>query len=567
MYVFVLFVNLIQVKLCGILYTLVTINIIIYKLLQQSKFKLNMNKPIQFISIDKDGTCFLTEQAEKILSDIDGNLAIVCVAGLYRTGKSYLLNRLLGRQDGFEIGPTINSCTKGLWIWGEPIDLPERDLKVLLIDTEGLGSAFEDRNETIDMEIFCLGVLLSSMFIYNSMKNIDEGAIESLYLVINFAKRIQSSFKDVDSYSNNFPSFLWVLRDFALELIDSNGKKLTPTQYLENALKTDESDDSEVMKKNEIRGILKTFFKERDCYTIIRPINDEKKLRNIDKIPVKELRPEFVTQMDKLVAKVFNMVRPKLVQGSFLNGKMYLNLVRMYISSLNNNSLPDVKTSWKIVVDQQMEEIYDKSVRHYVDEMLSIDYNTITKLEDLVEYHNKFKLIAYDYLKDFANINVPITVYIEFMKRLDQKLQDQFDTFVQKWKDLSKKQCEAISKNIIEEYRQNNDVTDIITALDLVEDVFKVVDESMTSENKYSIIYPVLIDFFVGIFKKGFNVYKGKTDMAIKNLNQEKDHLQGVIEKQRDNFEQAKDDYESQIKELKETHLNLRLDVMGFFNF
>jgi hypothetical protein len=520
-----------------------------------------MNKPVQFISIDKDGTCLLTEQAEKIITNIEGNLAIVCVAGLYRTGKSYLLNRLLGRQDGFEIGPTINSCTKGLWIWGEPIDLPDRDLKVLLIDTEGLGSAFEDRNETIDMEIFCLGVLLSSMFIYNSMKNIDEAAIESLYLVINFAKRIQSSYKDIDNYSNDFPNFLWVLRDFALELIDSNGKKLTSTQYLENALRTEDTEDSEGMKKNEIRNILKTFFKERDCYTIIRPINDEKKLRNIDKLPVKELRPEFVTQMDKLVAKVFNMVRPKLVQGSYLNGKMYLNLVRMYINSLNNNSLPDVKTSWKIVVDQQMEEIYDKSIRHYVDEMLNIDYISITKLEELLEYHNKFKLIAYDYLKEFANINVPVTVYVEFMKKLDQKLQDQFDLFVGKWNDLSRKQCEAISTNMIKEYKQNNEDDDIIAALDLVEDVFKVVEETVTSEKKYPIIYPKLIDFFIGIFKKGFNVYKTKTDFTIKQLSQETDHLHGLLEKQKDNFERIKDDYESQIKELKDGHINLRLEV------
>jgi hypothetical protein len=35
------------------------------------------------------------------------------VAGMYRTGKSYLLNQmLLNRSDGFGIGPTVNPCTK-----------------------------------------------------------------------------------------------------------------------------------------------------------------------------------------------------------------------------------------------------------------------------------------------------------------------------------------------------------------------------------------------------------------------------------------------------------------------
>jgi hypothetical protein len=32
---------------------------------------------------------------------------------MYRTGKSYLLNRmLLNQSSGFDVGPTINPCTK-----------------------------------------------------------------------------------------------------------------------------------------------------------------------------------------------------------------------------------------------------------------------------------------------------------------------------------------------------------------------------------------------------------------------------------------------------------------------
>jgi hypothetical protein len=65
--------------------------------------------------------CF-GEEAQSILSSVQGKIAIVAVAGMYRTGKSYLLNRmLLNRSDGFGVGPTINPCTKGLWMWGKPI--------------------------------------------------------------------------------------------------------------------------------------------------------------------------------------------------------------------------------------------------------------------------------------------------------------------------------------------------------------------------------------------------------------------------------------------------------------
>jgi hypothetical protein len=47
------------------------------------------------------------------LSSIRGPVGVVAVAGMYRTGKSYLLNRMiLGRSSGFGIGPSINPCTK-----------------------------------------------------------------------------------------------------------------------------------------------------------------------------------------------------------------------------------------------------------------------------------------------------------------------------------------------------------------------------------------------------------------------------------------------------------------------
>jgi hypothetical protein len=67
------------------------------------------------------------------------SLHVIAVAGKYRTGKSYILNRvLLDRSEGFSVGHTINACTKGLWVWPELVRLEGKDC--LIIDTEGLGS-------------------------------------------------------------------------------------------------------------------------------------------------------------------------------------------------------------------------------------------------------------------------------------------------------------------------------------------------------------------------------------------------------------------------------------------
>ena len=55
----------------------------------------------------------LNPDATTFLQKIKGPIGLVAVAGMYRTGKSYLLNRmLLNRSNGFGVGPTINPCTK-----------------------------------------------------------------------------------------------------------------------------------------------------------------------------------------------------------------------------------------------------------------------------------------------------------------------------------------------------------------------------------------------------------------------------------------------------------------------
>lgn len=134
----------------------------------------------------------LNEEGRQYLVNLKGPIGVIAVAGMYRTGKSYLLNRmLLDRCGGFGVGPTINPCTKGVWMWGKPVDglTPEGDpIKVLILDTEGLGALDEDSNH--DVRIFSLAILLSSYFIYNSMGSIDETALQNLSLVINLTKHI-----------------------------------------------------------------------------------------------------------------------------------------------------------------------------------------------------------------------------------------------------------------------------------------------------------------------------------------------------------------------------------------
>jgi len=75
-----------------------------------------------------------------------------------------------------------------------------------------------------------------------------------------------------------FPSFLWVVRDFALRLEDKYGNEITSKKYLENALSEKQGISEVIESKNRVRRIINGFFKEKDCFVMIRPTEKESDL-------------------------------------------------------------------------------------------------------------------------------------------------------------------------------------------------------------------------------------------------------------------------------------------------
>ena len=192
---------------------------------------------------------------------IDFPVSVIAVVGLYRTGKSFLMNRILLEQsDGFTVGPTVNPCTKGLWLWNEVMTGQDKDgntVKYLIVDTEGIGAL--DTNSQHDSIIFSLALLLSSNFIYNSVGSIDEGALNNLSLVVNLTKHIHvrssnsgSAEDDGADFAQYFPSFLWLVRDFTLQLVNSDGQAFSSKEYLERALQPVPGFTEQIEAKNRL---------------------------------------------------------------------------------------------------------------------------------------------------------------------------------------------------------------------------------------------------------------------------------------------------------------------------
>jgi hypothetical protein len=61
-------------------------------------------------------------------------------------------------------------------------------------------------------------------------------------------------------------------------LVDEDGEQITSKDYLEKAMQIQKGFSDEVEQKNRIRRLLSTFFKERDCITLVRPLVKEENL-------------------------------------------------------------------------------------------------------------------------------------------------------------------------------------------------------------------------------------------------------------------------------------------------
>ena len=379
---------------------------------------------------------------------------------MYRTGKSYLINRmLLNRQKGFTVGPTVNPCTKGLWIWSKPIygeGSKGKRLPVLLIDTEGFGALDTDSNH--DVRIFTLAILLSSYFLYNSIGGIDESALQNLNFVINLSKFIRLKSGDTETdpeeLSNLFPSFLWVCRDFSLQLIDDNGENITAKEYLEKVL---EGTKNLQDPKNKIRKLIKAYFKDRDCSTMVRPLTNENKLQNLEDLPPEQLRPEFLEQIIALRKKVLGRVKVKTLNGKPLNGEMYLNLVKGLIGALNSGNVPNIENTWISMCKvesykafEEAEQIYENYLKENLD-------NTDDPLEEI---HKEAKEQALEHFKSKALGDISQ----EYLKQLKSKIKEKYSYYLKVQDEENKgKIIRVLNKwySILEQRIQNNEFKSI----------------------------------------------------------------------------------------------------------
>jgi len=401
------------------------------------------NAAIPFVTFNDSTRKFeINEEAVKIISKEENKqIGILSLVGKYRTGKSFLLNRVLidkKAKNGFDVGPTIKPCTKGIWLWSSPLiinnNYSNTSFPAYLIDTEGLGAYDEEVNH--DSKIFLIAILISSLFIYNSFGTIDEVALNNLSLILNLSKSLKirnnsnslnTKDDDEEEMAKYFPSLLWILRDFALKLEDSEGNVITAKQYLENALMEQKGATESIEEKNLVRKMIKTYFLERDCFPMVRPVENERDLQKLMTLSDDQIRPEFLRQSEMLRNKIYMKIKPKNFNGKLLSGQMLINLLESIIEAINEGAIPVIEDSWKYITNNECLKSIRENVEYFRKIIMDYQKENISNanfFNDLQEFStnmideivNKFKK---ENGKRFDDIN-------EYVHKLKLSLNQEF---------------------------------------------------------------------------------------------------------------------------------------------
>ncbi|XP_077245432.1 guanylate-binding family protein [Tasmannia lanceolata] len=291
------------------------------------------------------------EAIEKITTPI----AAVAVIGPYRSGKSFLLNQLLSLScyEGFGVGHMRDTQTKGIWVWGTPLELVIDGVKtsVLYLDTEGFESV--GKSNVYDDRIFALATVMSSALIYNLPETIREADISRLSFAVELAEEFYGRFATFLHFSRQFSflgnyflenrvkgqdvafepaKLLWLIqRDFL------QGKSVQ--QMVNEALQRVPNYDGNknIDQVNQIRESLAIMGDNSTAFSLPQPHLERTKLCDMMD---GDLDPNYVKKREQLKELVVSIIRPKVVQGKTLNGKEFVSFLEQIIEALNKGEIP-----------------------------------------------------------------------------------------------------------------------------------------------------------------------------------------------------------------------------------
>ncbi|CAM4570611.1 unnamed protein product [Leuciscus chuanchicus] len=258
--------------------------------------------------------------------------------------------------------------------------------------------------------------------------------------------KVRSSDEDTDNSSEFvkfFPSFIWAVRDFTLELkIDD--KDATENEYLEFALKLKHGTSRNVMEHNLPRECIKKFFPSRMCITFPFPTAPEK-VSCLDSLNPADLSSEFLKVADHFCKIVFNDSNvKKLKDGITVTGRVLGHLAKTYVDTISSGAVPCLENAVLAMAMIENEAAVKEGVQVYKSGMEKLKDSFPLELKDVSSEHQSLSSMATQTFmtRSFRDSDG------ECLKSLEENINKLFEGYLCQNEQASKRRCEDLLSSL-----------------------------------------------------------------------------------------------------------------------
>ncbi|XP_062244286.1 atlastin-2-like isoform X1 [Platichthys flesus] len=339
-------------------------------------------RPIQIVVANEEEHSFtLQEEAlERLLlrEEVqDLHVVVVCVAGAFRKGKSFLLDFMLrymykqssswvGSEDepltGFTWRGGCERETTGILAWSEVFVVEKPDgskVAVLLIDTQG---AFDSQSTIKDCAtLFALSTMTSSVQVYNLSQNVQEDDLQHLQLFTEYGRLAME-----EVYEKPFQTLMFLIRDWSYPYEHPYGLD-GGMSFLEKRLQVKQNQHEELQN---VRKHIHSCFSNIGCFLLPHPglkvatnPQFDGRLRDIDE----EFKKELINLVPTLLSPE-NLVE-KEIGGVKITCRDLLHYFKAYMKIYQGEELPHPKSMLQATAEANnlaavagAKDLYNKSM-------------------------------------------------------------------------------------------------------------------------------------------------------------------------------------------------------------
>lgn len=259
-----------------------------------------------------------------------------------------------------------------------------------------------------DVKLFMIGVLISSVFIYNTKTPLGTDALNKLGNVSSIAEKIKLKANSSEVYNkkhlrHSCPDFVWIVRDNALNLIES------PQEQLEEFLEIEDDSTAinkkakqDILSRNQTRENIIDTFHELKCFYLPLPLSNsiaglsiEESYTKLNDLSDTELNPKFINELKNIKEQVINKISAKMINNTVLNGNMFVEYLKLIVDMVNKQKTVYIQDAMEKI---QANEIFNQIKKRYVDEVNEkLKYGTLFKNNEFGSFLNE---VTQKYVKE-----------------------------------------------------------------------------------------------------------------------------------------------------------------------